>query len=235
MKRLTYISLILNVLIITLAVFLSYFLNVAAKVKSLLDRNFQKHYERQSQIFEGLPNIPGEIIFLGSDLIEEANWEELLSNPKIKNRGIAGDKTAGVLNRLPEVLAAKPAKIFLLLGYDDLTSGISQKEILNNYQKILEKIKKDSPKTQIYLHSLSPINYEWLGNRIKNEEIIVLNGQISQLAEKYRMTYIDLFPALVGKPETQELKPEYTNDGVHLNAQGYTRWKALLERYIKDE
>ena len=39
-----------------------------------------------------------------------------LSNPHVINRGISGDVTYGILARLDEVLASKPAKIFILAG-----------------------------------------------------------------------------------------------------------------------
>ena len=180
-----------------------------------------------------LPDSKGEIIFLGNRFIEEANWSELLENPKVKNRGIAGDNAEGILKRLDEVLSSKPAKIFMLLGLDELRSGKNADDIIKAYQKIIDKTQKDSPKTKVYIHSLSPIRYDQTKIPVKNEDIIVLNGQLEKLAEKNKATFIDIFSAFVGDQKTQELKPEYTNNGIHLNAQAYIRWKALLEKILK--
>ena len=234
MKKFMYLSLILNVLVIAMAVFAAYYFDVEAATQKLFDRNSLSYYERQSQNYKTLPDSEGEVIFLGNRFIEEANWSELLENPKVKNRGIAGDNAEGILKRLDEVLSSKPAKIFMLLGLDELRSGKNADDIIKAYQKIIDKIQKDSPKTQIYIHSLSPIRYDQIKIPVKNEDIIVLNGQLEKFAKENKVTFIDIFSAFVGDQKTQELKPEYTNNGIHLNAQAYIRWKALLGRYLNE-
>src|SRR5258708_3203562 len=62
--------------------------------------------------FRRLPNTEAEIVFAGDSLIARGPWSELYS--PIKNRGIGGETTAGLLDRLDELTESQPRKIFLL-------------------------------------------------------------------------------------------------------------------------
>ena len=68
-------------------------------------------------------------LFLGDSLTEYGNWRELFPGLDIKNRGIAGDTTDGVLHRLDGITALSPDKIFLMIGINDLLMGRSVKRI----------------------------------------------------------------------------------------------------------
>ncbi len=72
----------------------------------------------------------------------------VISDNRIKNRGISADVTEGVLLRIDEVTDSKPLKIFIMIGINDLAFGYSKKEILQNFKAIINKIKNDSPKTK---------------------------------------------------------------------------------------
>ncbi|QKZ15828.1 hypothetical protein HU175_19850 [Spirosoma sp. KUDC1026] len=80
-------------------------------------------YEQKRTLFESLPNTKKEIIFLGNSISDFGEWAELFDDPHVKNRGISGDLSFGVLARLGEVTASKPAKIFLLIGINDLADS----------------------------------------------------------------------------------------------------------------
>ncbi|HPQ96908.1 MAG TPA: GDSL-type esterase/lipase family protein, partial [Thiolinea sp.] len=63
----------------------------------------------------------------------------------MKNRGIGGDDTGGVLGRLDEVVRSRPDKIFLMIGTNDLSAGKSVEQIIANYRLILRRIREASP------------------------------------------------------------------------------------------
>lgn len=73
------------------------------------------HLHRISQ-FEILPKLNSDVIFLGDSITDKCEWTELLENPNIKNRGISGDTTERILNRLDEIVESKPKQIFLMVG-----------------------------------------------------------------------------------------------------------------------
>ena len=51
---------------------------------------------------------------------------------------------------LETVLKDKPAKIFILIGINDISRGIEVETIVQNMKRIVEKIQNESPKTKIY-------------------------------------------------------------------------------------
>ncbi len=230
MKRLLMVSVILNFILIATTFAFFYFYPESLKYRRTALT--AAYHERQASMFETLPNQKEEVIFLGASLIEGANWHEMFQNTRILNRGVAGDKTADVLNRLGEVTASKPHKIFLQCGFNDLSNGISQDSLLANYAQIMSRISKESPQTLTYLISLLPVRYELLGENVKNEQLMVINGKLKEMAEKKGVTFIDMFAPLEEAEGNHQLNINYTNDGLHLTADGYTRFKALLQRFL---
>ena len=198
----------------------------------------QKHstfYYQRATLFEVLPTSKSDIIFLGNSITNGGEWAELLRNPHAKNRGISGDTTQGVLDRLSTITKGKPSKIFLLIGTNDLSRGKSVDEVAKNVAKIVERVKRESPKTKLYVQSVFPVNpkfNKFLGHMNRQKDIAVLNAKIKAVAARHGVTYIDVYKSLV-IPSTDVMNPEYTNDGLHLLGKGYLKWVEVLKPYLK--
>lgn len=198
----------------------------------------QKHstfYYQRATLFEALPTSKSDIIFLGNSITNGGEWAELLGNQHAKNRGISGDTTQGVLDRLSTITKGKPSKIFLLIGTNDLSRGKSVDEVAKNVAKIVERVKRESPKTKLYVQSVFPVNpkfNKFLGHMNRQKDIAVLNAKIKAIAARHGVTYIDVYKALV-IPSTDVMNPEYTNDGLHLLGKGYLKWVDVLKPYLK--
>lgn len=202
--------------------------------KSNIDLNpekFSDHYIDRVTTFRNMENNKGEIIFLGDSLIEICEWSELFNNPLVKNRGISGDTTYGVLNRLEESTEARPSKIFMMVGINDIGKCRPTQSIIDDYEKILNKIKADSPNTKIYVHSVLPINKEKFITHTKVEEILNLNSALSKICDKLQVQYINLYPLFV--VSDNKLNPQYTTAGIHLNGDGYLIWKEAIKDLCK--
>ncbi|MEJ5993821.1 GDSL-type esterase/lipase family protein [Pedobacter sp. Du54] len=192
-------------------------------------------YAEQVAKFKSDPIVKGDYIFLGNSITAGANWAKLLNLPQAKNRGISGDITFGVLERLQEVIDRKPAKVFILIGINDISRNIPDEVILSNYKKIISRIRAGSKKTQIYFYTLLPVNaaFEKFKNHYgKDDHILYLNDQIRKFTAK-KVKVIDLYPAFLDKEN--HLRAELTKDGLHLIPAGYQVWRELLERggYLK--
>jgi len=61
-----------------------------------------------------------EIVMLGDSLTEWGNWHELVPEHRVINRGIAGDTSSGVLDRLQEVIERRPKVVFVMIGTNDI-------------------------------------------------------------------------------------------------------------------
>jgi lysophospholipase L1-like esterase len=182
--------------------------------------------------FRSYPNSKKDIIFLGNSITAGADWNELLGLPQARNRGISGDITYGVLERLDEVTAGKPAKVFVLIGINDMARNIPDSVILSNYEKIIHRIKKESPTTRIYFNTLLPVNNSFPDKNHfnKDEHIAALNAGLRKIAAREKITLIDIHDHFLDKDK--KLDKQYTYDGLHLNAAGYTHWASLLKPHI---
>ncbi|MCT7969253.1 GDSL-type esterase/lipase family protein [Laspinema sp. D1] len=189
------------------------------------------YYQHRRSLFEGLPEVSRPIIFLGDSLTDSCEWNEILNHTQILNRGIIGDTTAGVLQRLSPILASQPRQIFLMIGINDLSRKKDFSETLANYEQILARIQQQSPQTEVYVQSVLPINKRLFEKGPTNEMIRNFNTQLQRLSDNFSYSYIDLHSQLVD--ENQQLDERYTLDGLHLNGTAYLIWKEAIENYVE--
>lgn len=192
-------------------------------------------YSRKQSIYDLTTITEGSIVFLGDSIIDGASWAELFQSTEYVNRGIPGDNSKGVLNRLDDIVESHPSKVFAMIGVNDLHADGDYEELLRNYKAIIDRIKNESPETEIYVHSILPYypeKYE-LANTTKmsNELIETTNIELKKLSEEKGTNFIDLFSSLAS--DSKELNPDYTYDGLHLNGEAYMIWKNELEGYLK--
>ncbi len=195
---------------------------------------FSTYYEQRKSLFEILPDTKNEIIFLGNSITDGSEWSELLENPRAKNRGISGDTSEGVLNRLYQVTRVEPAKVFLLIGINDLSKNISPDTIYVNICKIVSIIRTKSPKTQVYLQSIFPVNNTFktfATHTSRTPQVKEINEKLKNICPKLGATYVDVFSELKN-PNDDLLNPMYTNDGLHLLGAGYVAWMKVIRKYL---
>lgn len=200
------------------------------------NQKYSTFYYQRATLFEVLPVSHEDIIFLGNSITNGAEWSELFANPHIKNRGISGDTTMGVYDRLDAILKGSPAKIFLLIGINDLSRGIPSDTIIRNIRMIVEKVEKDSPRTKLYLQSMLPLtdHYKMFGGHTSHAaKVPEINAELQELAAKENVTYIDLYSHFLDTA-TGKLNLEYTNDGLHLLGKGYLKWKEIVISYVNE-
>ena len=180
--------------------------------------------------FKADPKSKEDFIFLGNSITAGTDWAKLLDLPQAKNRGISGDITFGVLERLQDVIDGKPAKIFILIGINDISRNIPDSVILRNYKTMIARIRKRSKKTKIYFNTRLPVNaaFEKFKKHYgKNEHILWLNDEIRKFEAK-NVHVIDLYPNFTD--QDKQLKAELTKDGLHLLPAGYQVWADFLKK-----
>lgn len=192
-------------------------------------------YVEQVEKFKADPKSKKDFIFLGNSITAGTDWAKLLNLPQAKNRGISGDITFGVLERLQEVIDRKPAKLFILIGINDISRNIPDSIILRNYKTMIASVRKGSKKTHIYFTTLLPVNssFEKFKNHYgKDNHILWLNDEIRKFASK-DVTVVDLYPVFVD--DDKRLKAGLTKDGLHLIPEGYKVWADYLKAndYLK--
>jgi lysophospholipase L1-like esterase len=181
------------------------------------------------------PQSKKDFIFLGNSITAGTDWAKLLNLPQAINRGISGDITFGVLERLQPIIDGKPKKIFILIGINDVSRNIPDSVIIDNYKKMVSRIRKGSKKTEIYFNTLLPVNasFEKFKNHYgKDDHILHINEEIRKMAAK-KVTIIDLYNQFTDKDK--HLRAELTKDGLHLIPEGYQVWADFLNStgYLK--
>ena len=186
----------------------------------------EHYYKRFIQFMDEAPISNKDIVMLGNSLTENGgNWAARLGNKHVRNRGIIGDEVMGVYDRLHQILPGHPAKLFLLIGVNDISHGLTSDSIVSMIRTTVERIRKESPDTRLYLQSLLPINesfgrYKRLTG--KTSMIPEINKQLEALAKEKGLTYINLFPLFTEKG-SNVLRADLTTDGLHLKEEGYKR------------
>jgi len=198
-------------------------------------RKYSTFYYQRTTLFESLPVSSKDIIFLGNSITNGGEWCELFNNKHVKNRGISGDVTMGVYDRLDPILIGKPAKIFLLIGINDVAHGTSADSIVMQIGLIIQKIKKDSPHTKLYLQSILPVSdqFKMFASHTSHGAVVIeINNKLMKLSKRENIKYIDLYSHFVDT-ETGKMKSDYSNDGLHLLGRGYLLWRELTLPYVK--
>jgi lysophospholipase L1-like esterase len=205
-----------------------FFINIIAA--QVIDTSYKTtYYDQKVTLFRLLPNTKGEIVFLGNSITDIGEWAEIWQNKKVRNRGISGDNTFGVLARLDEITSAQPAKVFIMIGINDIAKETPDSVIIANYKKIINRIKNESPKTKIVVQSILPTNNDFIEfkrHQNKTEHIILINTALENYCKEIGLVYVDLYTAFLD--ENKKLDKKYTNDGLHINGYGYIRWKEVL-------
>lgn len=192
------------------------------------------YYARRATLFDLLPVYSSDIIMLGNSLTDGAEWNELFDNCHVKNRGIVGDIIPGFFERLEPILKGQPRKIFIMGGVNDISHGVSADSIVSAMTQVVTTIQARCPKTEIYVQSMLPFNNDVrLWKLLKGREQVVVDGNkgLESMCQRLGVTFINLYPLFVG--ENGKMKPEYTNDGLHLMGGAYFIWRDALLPYIR--
>tara|TARA_X000000950_G_scaffold31995_1_gene34552 strand:- start:1702 stop:2430 length:729 start_codon:yes stop_codon:yes gene_type:complete len=194
----------------------------------------RNNYNKLLNQFNSQPLNNGEIVFLGNSITAEGkDWSDRLDNPIIRNRGIGGDTTDGVLARSGEIIDSEPTAVFLLIGINDLYNNTfetpSVNYIANNIVNIAKKVKTGSVNTKVFIQTLLPISkkksrkfYKLYNQSIKNINKIIIENQENEL-----YSVIDLYSIFVNN--RGQLINKLTNDGLHLNEKGYKLWSKFIK------
>jgi lysophospholipase L1-like esterase len=194
--------------------------------------NLPEHYSERYEFFKKEPIKQGRIIMVGNSITEGGNWKTLLEDSTVINRGISGDVTFGVLQRMKDITDRKPSKLFLLIGINDLSRNTPDEVILENIFMIIGKIHSGSPTTTLYVQSILPINesFKNLNKKYfgKSDHIATINSQVKKYAGKLKYTYVDLHSGFLDADGRMDAK--FTSDGLHLTPAGYHHWVEILKK-----
>jgi len=166
-----------------------------------------------------------DVLFIGDSLIRHADWNKLLADDRIMNLGKDGETIKALLKRRLFLFPPRARKIFLMIGINDLVHNRKPAEIARDYRSLLLKLLHKYPHATFYVQSVLPIYPSSYKFPFTNEDIIALNSQITLICNELGLNYIDLFSCFI---KDGQLNNNYSDDGIHLNDNGYVCWKNLI-------
>lgn len=180
----------------------------------------QDRYYNDRTSFFSIHGKKSDLVMVGDSLTDGAEWEELLGSQSVLNRGIIGDTTYGLRLRLDSIYSTDAKKAFIMIGINDIIKSRPTNEILKDYQDIVNALRSRNIKP--YIQSTLLVGE---GKKIYNEKVHELNRQMSEFASGQGIDFIDLNKAL---SSDGVLRKEFTEDGIHLNGNGYTEWAKVI-------
>jgi len=177
------------------------------------------------------------IVFMGNSITE--GWKSSSSffkeNLNYINRGISGQTSPQMLLRFrSDVIDLNPVAVVILAGVNDLagnTGPSTLKMIMDNIISMTELAKANN--IDVILCSVLPAyDFPWNPGLEPALKIVALNKMIKNYAKENKLTYVDYFTSL--SDDRNGLKQEYSEDGVHPNASGYSIMEPLIKREIEN-
>lgn len=192
---------------------------LARLVKEYYDNKLSL-YQKENETFE---DYQVDVAFLGDSLTDGYDLAIYYPQYLTANRGIGGETSHGLENRLQiSVYDLKPKVAVILIGGNNLDT------MLENYENILIGMCDNLPQTKVILVSLTSMGGDWA---YKNQLAAYNNATIKRLAAKYGFEFVDLFTPLFDEA-TGEIRAEYTSDGAHLTHLGYQVFTETLTPVI---
>ena len=192
------------------------------------DKNISPYYlSKVSQFSELKGSDKFSIVMIGDSITDGAEWYELLKNNEVQNRGIGGDTTKGILDRL-DTINKSIKKAFIMIGINDIGRYKRVDEIYNNYIKILEDLERKDIK--VYIQSVLYVGKNYPNSDYFNKEVKNLNKKLEQIAKDKKIDFIDLNSIFAPNDYLEKI---YTDDEIHLNGKAYILWANEILKYIE--
>ena len=154
----------------------------------------------------------------------------------IVNRSAVKSPTRGQEVALDVLAAARPKKLYILLGTNTLTTVGAADRFLAYYGQMLDALRQTlGEDCVIYVESIPPVRPEAAAEKpgLASDIIRSVNEQLALLAADKGCVYLDLWETLAdGEGNLKEMIA--APDGVHLSAgNGYGAWVTYLRNHAK--
>ncbi len=184
---------------------------------------------REQYIIRGweksLSDYTADIVFFGDSITCGGSWASYFEDISVCSLAVPGEGVYHALYRTEMVNNLKPKKIFVMIGVNNISAENYEKIFDNEYKELIDQFK--STQAEVYIQSILPVR---IPSSVSNDRIDKANAMLQEIAKTYGCTYIDLHTAF--SDENQELKAEYSKDGVHINDDGYELWVSLISELV---
>ena len=171
-----------------------------------------------------------DALFYGDSITAGNNFDEFFPQLRVVDLGINGATIEDLTERVPEVSAHHPAKIFVMAGGNNLYSG-NVEECVELFRGLLDALGEACPYAEIFVESMLPFDKAVAARfDCPNRVVRGYNERLQELAEEYGMPYLDIYPAY---EYHGGLNSDMTEDGIHLKYDCYGPWAEILRPYLE--
>jgi lysophospholipase L1-like esterase len=164
---------------------------------------------------------------VGDSITAGGKWQQAFPHLSIANHGVSGDTTLDVIARLPRIKTSGAQTYFLMVGINDILRGSAPGSIAPRILTIKNALEAPAG-TRVVLQSVLPCQRSKCGEQVL-QRVDELNRLLVELTPP--ADFLDLAPGL--SDASGGLRANLTDDGLHLNAEGYQRWQAQLVPFLE--
>ena len=128
------LSIVLNLVLLGVLVFLNDRYGLWAKVQRVAleegrlpgvaaSYELNRNYQVRREMFRLDKNASARVLMLGDSLTAQGEWNAMLGEPLVANRGIDGDTSAGVLARMSDDADFRGDAVVIWIGTNDVLQG----------------------------------------------------------------------------------------------------------------
>ena len=186
--------------------------------------------------FSMMPMSCDDVLVFGDEFVKNGEWQELLGNPNVKNRGTGwgygGDiattsKLVDATFASTGVTKEAPKAIFIYTGTGDCNGSTAIATVKSSYKTLVDKVAAKAPTSKIYLLALCPTN-----NATTNtSRIKVLNDYLKTL-ESENITFIDTYTPLLNGSVANT---KYFYPSNYLGGLGYVKMANLMKDALLED
>ena len=130
----------------------------------------------------GIASAEETVVFLGDSLTAGGAWAEWFPDKRAVNLGVSGDTVRQVRGRVGLVSEARPDKVFIMAGINDLAAGLAPPTAAAEYRVLVEALQDAVPRAELYIQCVLPVNRKLFNGRDLNENVRDLNRRLARLA-----------------------------------------------------
>lgn len=197
----------------------------AAEPDATLEKALEAEVAAYVRADRASPPAHCQVLFVGSSSI--VRWKETVARDMAPmpalNRGFGGSHIEYVNRWFDEIVAPyRPRAIVFYAGENDIDAGKSVERVVADFNTFMELKARSLGNTPVYFISIKPSKRRFAQLPLQSR----VNAAVRALAARRTdLEYIDVATAMLedGKP-----KDLFTEDGLHMNAEGYAIWTAAL-------
>lgn len=159
-------------------------------------------------------------VFVGDSITAAGSWDEWFPERDTVNLGVNGDTSDDLVARYPQIVEAQPETLVVLVGTNDLGRRQSVENLVRNVEYLMVSLRRDLPGARMLVVSVMPRAREYA------DLVRDANRHLRQFSPSVGAQFLDLWPTFAS--DDGEIRPELSDDRLHLTAAGYEAWLAEL-------